>query len=302
MSNIFVKLQEKGSIHPPEWLPCNMQYVTVVGSVLYGCDDAVIVKGRKPDKDIFGVVIPPKNMVFPHLGGHILNFGTPPPGFQDWSKHHISEKDCTYDLTVFGIVKFFELCRTNNPNMIDVLFVPENCILHCTNAGRIIRDNRKLFLSKLCWKKFRGYAMKQLKKMEKAATGKRLDIIQKHGYDVKFAYHVVRLLDEAEQILMETDLDLQRSKEVLKAIRRGEWTIEDIRKWVVEKDRVLESVYSSSKLIEQPSEEVLLNVLLQCLEEHYGSLEKCITQSDWPIDGLKEIDQILGKLRSRMYS
>jgi uncharacterized protein len=43
----------------------------------------------------------------------------------------------------------------------------------------------------------------------KKRKGKRREIIDKYGYDEKFAYHVVRLLNEAEQILTENDLDLQ---------------------------------------------------------------------------------------------
>ena len=70
-----------------------------------------------------------------------------------------------WDVQIFNIVKFFELCRENNPNMIDSLFTPENCVVHCTAIGRMVRDNRRLFLSKEVWKKFRGYAHAQLKKM-----------------------------------------------------------------------------------------------------------------------------------------
>ena len=49
--------------------------------------------------------------------------------------------------------------------------------------------------------------------------------------DVKFLYHVVRLLNEAEQILMEGDLDLERNREQLKSIRKGEWTFDQIVKY-----------------------------------------------------------------------
>lgn len=80
------------------------------------------------------------------------------------------ERAKEWDLQIFSIVKFFELCRQNNPNMIDTLFTPENCVIHCTQIGRMVRDNRKLFLSKEAWKKFRGYAHAQLKKMNDKDT------------------------------------------------------------------------------------------------------------------------------------
>ena len=74
----------------------------------------------------------------------------------------------------------------------------------------MVRDNRRLFLSKEAWKKFRGYAQAQLKKMnDKQPEGKRKEIVDRYGFDVKFAYHIIRLMDEAEQILLDGDLDLE---------------------------------------------------------------------------------------------
>jgi uncharacterized protein len=165
-----------------------------------------------------------------------------------------------------------------------------------------VRDSRRLFLSKLCWKKFRGYAAAQLKKMnDKQPEGGRREIVQKFGYDVKFAYHLIRLYDEAEQILLEADLDLQRAREVMKSIRRGEWTIEQVRAWVVEKDRVLEGVYAACKLPERPPLEPLRQLLLKCLEQHYGSLDDCIAQLGWAEHTLREIDTLLNGVRSKLW-
>ena len=117
-----------------------------------------------------------------------------------------------YDLTIYGIVKFFNLAMENNPNVIDSLFTPVNCVLHSTRVGNLVRENRKLFLHKGAWPKFKGYAYSQLHKISiKQPQGKRAELVERHGYDTKFAYHVVRLLTEVEMILMEQDIDLQRN-------------------------------------------------------------------------------------------
>ena len=62
-----------------------------------------------------------------------------------------------------------------------------------------------------------------LKRLYAAAikSNREKDIV-KHGYSTKFAYHIVRLLNEVEQILTEHDLDLERNREQLKSIRRGD--------------------------------------------------------------------------------
>lgn len=120
--------------------------------------------------------------------------------------------------------------------------------------------------------------------------GKRLQTIKTYGYDVKFAYHVVRLLNEVEQILIEQDLDLERNREQLKSIRRGEWTIEQIDNYFQMKERELESVYIESKLPHSPNELRIKNILLDCLEMYYGSLNKAVVRPT-------EIRELLGDLQ-----
>jgi uncharacterized protein len=290
----------------PAFLKNNVQYETIVGSHAFGVADTS-VRAKVPDYDVYGIAIPPKNMLFKHLIGWIPGFGEEPIGFEQWQRAHIMEADAgagdkEWDLSIFGIVRFFELCRENNPNVLDCLYTPEACVIHCTQVGRMIRDNRKLFLSKLCWKKYRGYALAQLKKVnDKVPIGSRAEIVEKFGYDVKFAYHIVRLFDEAEQIMLEGDIDLQRSREVLKSIRRGDWKLDDLKAWVIEKDRALESVYVTSSLPERPPLEPLRRLLLDCLEEHYGSIAECVADIDWAEESLREIDTLLHKVRGKLY-
>lgn len=142
------------------------------------------------------LVMPPKEVLFPHLAGEISGFGTQSPRFEQFQQHHIvsPEKTKTYDITIYNIVKFFQLAMENNPNMVDAVFLPRRCILYSNQIYEIMRENRKLFLHKGCWHKFRGYAYSQIHKM-KIGTNKanpvRQESIEKFGYDVKFGYHVV---------------------------------------------------------------------------------------------------------------
>ena len=104
--------------------------------------------------------------------------------------------------------------------------------------------------------------------------------LKEHGYDVKFAYHVVRLLNEVEQILEHGDMDLMLNNEQLKSIRRGDWKIEDIEGYFKDKERGLEILYNKSKLPHKPREKEIKQLLLNCLEEHYGSLDGLIQRPD----------------------
>ena len=203
-------------------------------------------------------------------------------------------------MSIYSIVKFFQLCMENNPNMVDTLFVPQRCVLFCSPVAQLVRDNRRMFLHKGSYHKFRGYAYSQLHKIgikANASNPKRQASIEAYGYDVKFAYHVVRLAQECEQILTEHDLDLERSKEILKAIRRGEWTLEQLKDWFTTKERYLEELYFSSDLQHSPDEDSIKLLLLQCLEHHYGSLDNTI-KLETPVDKLlTEIQTVIDKYK-----
>ena len=120
--------------------------------------------------------------------------------------------------------------------------------------------------------------------------------------DSKFLYHIIRLFDEAEQILLTGTLDLQRAREVMKAIRRGDWTAKEVRDWAMEKEKALEVAYVKCELPEKPNEIRLRALLKECLECHYGNLKDCVEEPDWADDTLRTIDHLLGKVRSKLYN
>lgn len=165
-------------------------------------------------------------------------------------------------------------------------------------VANIVRENRRKFLHKRAWSKFKGYSFSQLAKSKhnKTETSKRRAQFEKYGFDLKFASHVLRLLLEVEQILIEGDLDLTRHSEVLKSVRRGEWTFERVQQWFNDKERQLEETYAKSELPWGPNEEYIKSVLLNCLEQHYGSLDKCVANLDKYEIAIREIQEIVGKL------
>jgi predicted nucleotidyltransferase len=302
MPSTVAQLTQRGLIRPPSFLPTNVMYETIMGSTAYG------VSSDESDWDVYGFCIPPKEEVFPHLDGEIPGFGEPKKRFAQFQQMHIHDasaqggKGIQYDLTIYSIVKYMSLCMECNPNVIDSLFTPRECVLHITQVGTMVRDARELFLHKGCWPKFKGYAYAQLHKMKgKNPIGKRVALREKFGFDVKFAYHIVRLLGECEQILMDGTIDLRRDREQLKAIRRGEVPEEDIVKWASEKEQFLESLYHSSKIPDHPDVDKIRQLLLNCLEHHYGSLDACVVQMDPVVAALREIGNIINRVSGTLH-
>src|SRR5690606_24569268 len=135
------------------------------------------------DCDVYGFTIASKELIFPHITGEIFGFGRQVQRFEQWQQHHIQDDEArkSYDCQIYSIIKYFQLVMDNNPNMIDSLFTPRNCILYSNQIGEMVREKRTMFLHKGAWQKFKGYSYSQLHKMiSKNPIGKRKEIIKAH--------------------------------------------------------------------------------------------------------------------------
>lgn len=70
----------------------------------------------------------------------------------------------TDDEVYYELRRFIELCCTNNPGMLELLYSPEDCIVHKDPVFDVILQNRDKFLSKSCRHSYGGYAFAQIEK------------------------------------------------------------------------------------------------------------------------------------------
>lgn len=291
--SIVSTLHSQGLIKPPSFVISGMQYETIMGSEAYG------VATDLSDKDIYGFFIPPKNYIFPHLDRKIIGFSTQIKSYDQFVEHHIKYNNTEYDLTIFNIVKYFKLLMENNPNVLDSIFTREQCCIFKTKTANMVRENRQVFLSKKLWHSFKGYAFSQLHKLTSKnpdKNSKRYLMYEKYGYDVKFAYHVIRLVNEAEQLLKTADMDIMQDNEILKSVRNGEWKLEEIKEWFYEREKRFQEYYDKSALPVKPNEEKITELLFSCLEEYYGSLENCIKEKDYYKEIVVKIKNLTDKV------
>lgn len=293
MSSRLMYCIDKNLCTPPKWLRDTIIYEAITGSHSYGCNSS------ESDEDIIGICVPPKKITLPWSCGIVPGFQDNPYKFEQYEGKKIT---CTnsgkeWDITCYNIIKFFNLAYENNPNFLDYLFVPQTCVTMTTQAGSLIRDNRKLFLSKLCVPKFRNYSRSQIGKMEnKNPIGKRKQIVDKYGYDLKYASHLIRLILQCEQILIEEDLDLVRNSQTLKAIRNGEWSKERVLDFYYAKEAEVEGSILRSTLRAKPDENQIKNLLIECLELQYGKISSRIVIQDEATEILKQIHALTSKV------
>lgn len=112
----------------------------IVGSRLYGTNT------EKSDTDYRGVANTPLNVVLDLF-----------QGFEQKDSGFIEDDKVIYDLG-----KFIKLCSAANPNILELLFVPDSHILFSTPTWEKLIENRQYFLSKKARWTFSGYAVSQL--------------------------------------------------------------------------------------------------------------------------------------------
>ena len=159
----------------PFFVKSDTQFLCKMGSHAYG------INGPDSDIDVYGFCIPPIEYLLPHTAGHIEGFGHQQNSFEQFQVDHVEE---LYDISIYNITKFLHLCMDNNPNMIDCLFVPYDCIIYASPIADLILKNRNLFLHKGCYFRLMGYAESQWKKIRnKNPVGKRKIVVDTYGFD-----------------------------------------------------------------------------------------------------------------------
>lgn len=290
MSSVIQKLYKEKLLTCYSWIPENSIREVMMGSEAYG------VSCNNSDVDVYAVIMPPKSDCFPHLNGYIPIFDNTPKVFETLNIHHIKFGDKEYDINGFSICKYFNLLMGCNPNIIDSLFVPRRCVFHSTQLGELIREKRKLFLSKKAYHTFKGYAYAQLSAAkDKKREGKRVALIEKYGFDTKSYYHLYRLAVECEMIMAEYDLEIDRDchRKAMKSIREGLWKPEEIESWFSSHEKVLDKLYESSTIPHSPDVEQIRAFLLECLEAHYGNLSGVVENPQKEKQLLLQIKQLV---------
>lgn len=125
-----------------DWIEARTIFMCVAGSHAYGLNTP------ESDVDFRGVCIPPLQYIALR-------------SFEQKDKW-----DDGADRVVFNIIKFVDLALKANPNILELLFMPDDCILKSTSLWEVIRKLGPAFLSKRAKHTYTGYAMSQLKRIK----------------------------------------------------------------------------------------------------------------------------------------
>jgi uncharacterized protein len=204
----------------PEWVWDRTVYLTTHGSRAYGTDTPT------SDVDMRGFAIPPKKFFY---GYH-----------SKFEQYEFQAADL--DIVVYDIRKFFKLAADCNPNIIEILFTDPSDHIQVYAIGKLVLENRDLFLSSKAFYTFGGYAFQQLQKIKAAQA--------KDGYfNCKDAMHLVRLMRVGKELLETGKVNVKRKdKDELLSIRNGAWTFDEVISWADKANNELLTLAATTSL------------------------------------------------------
>ena len=218
------------------------------GSIAHGMYTQPTEPTSIDDKDVMAVCVPPIDYYFGVPAGSQL--------FPTNGTHEIKRDE--WDIVVYEARKFIGLLAHGNPNVLAMLWLRPNMYLRKTPAFELLIENRQAFVGRHVYKSFTGYAYGQLHRMTHHAYeghmgAKRKAIVDKFGYDLKNAAHLIRLLRMGAEFLKDGELYVYRDDaSQLLEIKRGEWTLEQVKaesdKWFA----LAEQAYLNSNLPKGP--------------------------------------------------
>lgn len=247
-------------------------YKVAVGSRLHG-----IRVGDQCDDDEMAVFVPyPEQIAGFHTVDTIVH--RPGRGPQDPSGPG------DLDLTIYDLRKYLRLFLKGNPSVVQTAFVPVDLIYEMSDMAIEMRALlRECGISQRFLKATHGYMKAQIAGFEGSAGTKvkRPELVARHGYDTKYAFHALRLglqaIEFAETGKLVLPLTDQRYPypewtKRMTAVRIGEVGPAVAAYWLERVLEDLEGVTHSDEVPAEPDEARVEDWYMNALRESWAGL------------------------------
>lgn len=217
------------------------EFLVLAGSRLYGID------GPDSDYDYVGALIEPAD----YRLGLLKNDGQ--HGFEQYEF-----KGDNFEGSIYSLWKLASMFAEANPTILCLMFA-DPIVDH---FGICTDEFREMVISRKSGYRFLKYMEAQRKSMigQRAKNVTRLDLIDRHWFDTKFAGHLIRLGYQGCEFLATGKITLPMPDESLTAgsrlnvldIRNGAWRIEQVLDEAEALQARMEGLLATTTLPEEP--------------------------------------------------
>ena len=164
---------------------CTPIFIAIVGSTSYGMDL------EKSDLDMKGVYIQDLESILSEvkIGQDNTHLYKPQLGGAEKGDKEKKKED----ITLYELGRYFELIQTNNPNILELLNTPEDCIVYEHPLWKELKEilSQDKILTKKCFFTFHNYAIQQIKKAKGLNKKINKPISKERKSPIDFAYAIV---------------------------------------------------------------------------------------------------------------
>lgn len=238
-----------------------------VGSGVHG-----VTIDDQDDRDEMGICIEPPEYVIGLQQFEQYEYRTQPAG--------VRSGPGDLDLVVYSLRKWMRLALQGNPTVLLPLFVPDSEVCAIDGHGRFLRDHPEMILSRQAGARFIGYLRSQRDQLLGVKSRKhtnRPELVERYGFDTKFAYHMVRLGLQGVELLRTGRVTLpmpEPERTWLRQLRRGEHTKQAALDVALDLELQLAVLVDTSPLPRQPERKVADEWLIYAYqyqwERYYG--------------------------------
>lgn len=239
----------------------NLILLATVGSNAHG-----LALPGNDDTDYMGVCIEPPEYVIglKHFEQDV--YRTQPEGYRSGPGD--------VDRTIYSARKFCRLALSGNPSILTLLFAkPESPVIE---MGVSLQNLAPSFAARSAGKAFLGYMVQQRQRLtgERGQMNvKRPELVEKYGYDTKYAMHMIRLGYQGIEYLETGALTLpmrEPDRDYVYSVREGKVGLNEVLTRAGQLERALEDLLDTSPLPPKPDSEAVNSWLVSAYEQYWA--------------------------------
>ncbi len=188
-------------------------------------------------------------------------------------KHDAPSQAGDLDLTIFSLRKFLRLAMQGNPQILQCLFVPATLCVQRDARGSQLQDMAPLIVSRQAGHRYLGYLEAQRQRLLGERGQKKTNrpaLEAKHGYDTKYAMHILRLGFQGVELMTTGRLTLpmpEKDRAFVYAVRLGEVPMQEALTKAGELERQIKDLLDDAPVPAVPAREEIeawmVNLYLQ---------------------------------------
>lgn len=179
------------------------------------------------------------------------------------------------DLTIFSLRKFLRLGMQGNPQILQCLFVPSSLWLAGDARGAQLQELAPLIVSRQAGARYLGYLEAQRQRLMGERGQKKVnrpELEAKHGFDTKYAMHILRLGFQGVELLSTGRLTLpmaEKNRAFTYATRLGDVPLQDVLTKAGELERQIKDMLDDAPVPAEPAREQIQAWMLRMYFENW---------------------------------